>query len=199
MRGVLAAEDRAGLGHHLLDEQVPDPRADRHAAVLADDLGHGLRADEVVDDRLAGMLLEDPLGHDGGGGRAADGLARVVDEEDAIRVAVEREADVGAAVDDGALEVLQVLDLDRVGRVVREGPVELGEEDREVERQAVEHLGDDEPTHPVRRVGDDRERQQHVPVDEALHVPGELVEQVDGLHLAGRPRPGASRRRRPSP
>ena len=72
-----------------------------------------------------GMLLEDPLGHDRGGGRAADGLAEIVDEEHAIGVAVEREADVGAAVDDGALEVLQVLDLDRVGRVVREGAVEL--------------------------------------------------------------------------
>ncbi len=48
VRGVLAAEDRAGLGHDLLDERVADARAHRNAAVLADDLGHRVRADEVV-------------------------------------------------------------------------------------------------------------------------------------------------------
>ena len=35
VRGVLAAEDRVGPGHLGLDERVPDPGADRHAAVLA--------------------------------------------------------------------------------------------------------------------------------------------------------------------
>ena len=53
VRRVLAAEDRVGLGHHLLDERVADAGAHRLAAVLADHLGHGLRADQVVDDGAA--------------------------------------------------------------------------------------------------------------------------------------------------
>ena len=59
VRGVLAAEDGAGLGHHLLDERVTDARAHRRAAVLADDLRDRVRADEVVDDRLARVAVED--------------------------------------------------------------------------------------------------------------------------------------------
>ena len=100
VRRVLAAEDRAGLGHHLLDERVADRRADRRAAVLADDLGHRLRADQVVHDRLARVL--------GRGSPSATiavvveprhRLALVVDEEHAVGVAVEREADVGAELE----------------------------------------------------------------------------------------------------
>src|SRR5215510_4681258 len=49
-----------------------------------------------------------------------------------IGVAVEGQADVGLLLADGGLEVAQVLGLDRVGRVVRERAVELGEEDRQV-------------------------------------------------------------------
>ena len=68
------------------------------------------------------------------------GCALVVDEEHAVGVAVERETDVGAEVEHRALEVLQVLELDRIGGVVRERAVELAEEHRERERQAFEHL-----------------------------------------------------------
>ena len=67
-------------------------------------------------------------------------LAGVVDEEHAVGVAVEREADIGAEVEHRALEVLEVLELDRVGGVVRERAVELAEEHGERERQALEHL-----------------------------------------------------------
>ena len=64
----------------------------------------------------------------------------VVDEEHAVGVAVEREPDVGAEVEHRALEVLEVLGLDRIGGVVRERAVELAVEDRQRERQAFEHL-----------------------------------------------------------
>ena len=64
VRRVLAAEDGAGLGHDLLDEAVADPRAHRRAAVLADDLGHGLRADAVVEDRGAGLAWSRIAGGD---------------------------------------------------------------------------------------------------------------------------------------
>ena len=185
MRGVLAAEDRAGLGHHLLDERVADPRAHRHAAVLADHLGQRARADEVVHDRLAGMPVEDAGRDDRGRGGAAHRLPGVVDEEHAVGVAVEREPDVGAEVEHRALEVLEVLELDRVGGMVRERAVELAVQHGERERQPLEHLGHDEPAHAVGRVGDDGERPQHRRVDERPHVIAERLEQVEVLDLAG--------------
>jgi len=42
VRRVLAPENRTGTSHLGLDEGMADPGAHRHAAVLADDLGHGV-------------------------------------------------------------------------------------------------------------------------------------------------------------
>ena len=184
MRGVLAAEDRAGLGHHLLDERVADARAHGHAAVLADHFGHRVRDDEVVHDRLAGMPVEDAGRDDRGGGRPAHRLAGVVDEEHPVGVTVEGEPDVGAEIEHRALQVLEVLELDRVGGMVRERAVELAVEDGERERKALEHLRHDEPAHAVRGVGHDRERTQHRGVDEGSHVVAERLEEVEVLDLA---------------
>ena len=198
MRRVLAAEDGAGLGHHLLDEGMAHPGADRRPAHLAHDLGHDLRADEVVHDRLTGVPFEDPLGEDGGGDRAGQGLRLVVDEEDAVGVAVERQPDVGAGVEHGPLQVLEVLELDRVGGMVRERPVELGIEDRQVDRQVGEHGGDDGAAHAVGGVGDDTQRAQCVDVDEGvdvLDVLGEQVALLDPAPLGGAfEEPGLDRR-----
>ena len=55
VRRVLAAEDRAGLGHQLLDVGVPDARAHRRAATLGDQLRHRARGDQVVDHRRADL------------------------------------------------------------------------------------------------------------------------------------------------
>ena len=76
VRGVLAAEGGAGVGHHRLDEAVAHLGAHRRAAALAHDLGHRLRADAVVEDRGARVLVEDAGGDDRGGGRARDRLRR---------------------------------------------------------------------------------------------------------------------------
>ena len=51
--------------------------------------------------------------------------AALVDEEAAVGVAVEGQPDVGALVEHPRLQVDEVLRLDRVGLVVREGAVEL--------------------------------------------------------------------------
>ena len=76
VRRVLAAEHGAGLGHDLLDERVTDLRAHRHAAVLADDLGHGPRADQVVQDRAAGRAAQHGGGEDRRRRRAATARRR---------------------------------------------------------------------------------------------------------------------------
>ena len=88
-----------------LMNEWPDPRAHRRAAVLADDLGDGLRADQVVHDRLARVLGQDARGDDRGGGRARHRLGLVVDEEHPVGVAVEGEPDVGADLEHLGLEV----------------------------------------------------------------------------------------------
>ncbi|MCO5606194.1 hypothetical protein L7F22_060381 [Adiantum nelumboides] len=67
VRGVLAAEHRAGLGHRRLDERVAHPGAHRAPAVLGDDLRHRARGDQVVDDRDVGLAV--------GGARASSRAA----------------------------------------------------------------------------------------------------------------------------
>ena len=81
-----------------------------------------------------GCFAQHHVGDDRRGERAGDELALVVDEEHPVGVAVEGEADVGAGLEHPGLEVDQVLGLDGVGRVVREGAVELAVEDVELER-----------------------------------------------------------------
>ena len=65
------------------------------------------------------------LGHDRGHGRRGDRLAVLVHHEAAVGIPVEREADVGAVLPDGLLQVHQVGGLQRVGRVVGERAVQL--------------------------------------------------------------------------
>ena len=161
------------------------------AALLPHDLGHRLRADQVVQDRGAGLLVEDAGGDHRGGGRARDGLALLVDHEHPVGVAVEGEADVGAGLEDPGPQVGLVLDLDGVGRVVREAAVELAVEEVEVEGQLGEHRRHDEPAHAVGGVGDHLERHEHRRVDERADVLGEVVQQVDAgeqARLGGRRR-----------
>ena len=97
---MLAAEDGATLGHRRLDVAVAHARTDRVAAVLHEDLGDGARADEVVDDLGARMAAEHAAGHERGGGRPRHRLRVVVDQEDAIGVAVEGQSEVGLFLED---------------------------------------------------------------------------------------------------
>ena len=73
----------------------------------------------------------------------------LVDAEDAVGVTVEGEADVGTGLEHAGLEVPEVLDVDRVGLVVREGAVELGVHHLEVEGQLGEHGRHDMPPMPL--------------------------------------------------
>ena len=125
-------------------------------------------------------------------GQAGAGL---VDDEHPVGIAVERQADVEPAGHHPGAQVALVRRLQRVGRVVREGAVELGIHHLELEHaEPVEHGRDDEAAHAVGGVGDDPARAQGVDVDERHDVVDEVGEQV----LLGAP-PGALRRRRAAP
>ena len=198
MAGVLSPEHRPGLRHHLLDERVTDPRPYGDAAVLADHLRDRPRADEFVDDRGSGVPLQHRLGDERRDERAAHVLRLLVDEEHPVGVAVEREPDVRALLQHGSLEVALVLRVDRVRGMVREGPVELGEEVDELEGQPLEDRGHDESPHPVRRVRDDLERLHRGNVDErqdVLDVGVEHALPVDGPGRLARRAPGKLRER----
>ncbi len=112
------------------------------------------------------------------------GSRLLVDQEDPVGVAVEGQSDIGPVLDDGLLQVHQVLRLDRIGRMVGEGPVELGEEEDHVEGQAVEDLGDDQPSHPVGRVGHDPQRPEGGGVDERPDMAGVLGQVVPSFVTA---------------
>ena len=124
------------------------------------DLGHHVGADEVVEDGLARVLGQHGRGHQRRRQRARHGLRLLVDQEDAVGVPVEGEPDVGPVLEHGRLQRDQVLGLNRVGRVVREVAVELGEQDVDREGEPLEHDGHDQPAHAVGGVGHDLERAQ---------------------------------------
>ena len=106
-------------------------------------------------------------------------MTRLVDDEDAVGIAVERQPDVEPAGHDAGPQVALVRGLQRIGGMVRERAVELGEHDLELERvESLERGGHDEAAHAVGDVGDDAKRSERRRVDERHHVVDELFEQV---------------------
>ena len=118
---------------------------------------------------------------DGRRERPREGRRLLVDEEHAIGVAVEGESYVCAGFHDPTLQVDEVLGLDGVSRMIREVAIELAEEDLDLERQAAEHRWRNEHAHAVCGVGDDLERPKAGDVHERVHMPSELVQQVDAF------------------
>src|SRR5918992_6155 len=106
---------------------MPDAGPDRFAPVLLYYLRHRPGADEVVDDAFARLLLQDPLCDQRSGGRTRDDLRALIDQEHAVRVAVEGDADVAAHLLDHVLEVDEVLGLDRARGVVGKAADEVEE------------------------------------------------------------------------
>ena len=91
--------DRVLLAHAVLDERVPDAVDERHAAGALDRLRHRPARAHVVDDLAARLLLEHRLGEQRGDEVAGHELAGVVDEEAAVGVAVEGDAEVGSLLE----------------------------------------------------------------------------------------------------
>lgn len=125
-----------------------------------------------------------------GDGRGGDRLAALVDDEAAVGVAVEGEAEVGADLADLGLEVDQVLRVERVGLVVGEGAVQLEVHRDELDRQTVEHGRHGVAAHAVAGVDGDLERADRGEVDQAEQVvgvaaQGVLLAEGAGRHVAG--------------
>ena len=154
-----------------------------------DDLGDGPARAHVVDHLRARVLLEHRLGEERRGEVPGNELARVIDEEATIGVAVERDSEVGALGAGLLDDELAVLGEKRVRLVIRKGPVRLEEAADDVElRDALENGRQHDRGHAVCGVDDDLQRADGVDVDERQHLLHEAGPDVlfpDGTALLG--------------
>ena len=143
-----------------------------------------------MENRGAGITAQHGVGHHGRRDRTTDGLGLLVNQKDAVGVTVKGETNVGPNFQNTSLEVHEVLGLNGVGRVVREGAVQFGVHDLEVKGQTGEDLGGHEATHAVSRVGHDLERTQLGGVNKGVDVldPGRNQVQLVGLGQGARRR-----------
>src|SRR3954453_12553148 len=188
----LAAERGVLLAHAVLDERVPDAVHERHAAGALDRLGPGPARPDVVDQLRPCLLLEHALGEERRREVAGHELAGVVDEEAAVGVAVERNAEVGLLVERLRHDELAVLGQQRVRLVVREGAVWLEEAAHRLELgQLLEHGRQHRAGHAVRGVDHDLERLDRLRVDEREDALDVLLPDVVRLDRAPRTGPGS--------
>ena len=191
MSGDLAGEERVHLAHPVLDEGVSHAVHERLSARPADRVRHGPARPDVVDHRAPRLLLEHHLREERGHEVAGDELARVVDEEAAVRVAVERHAEVGTLLQRLRDDELAVLGQERVRLVVREASVRVEVAADGLDGQAVEDRREHRAGHAVRGVDDDAQRSDRVHVDKgenAFDESGVDVCLLHGAALGGRRR-----------
>ena len=162
------------LGQTSSPRTVPRAVADRPACA------------HVVDDRRAGNLLEHRLGEKRGDEVARDELAGVVDEEAAVGVAVEGDAEVGLLLQDFGHDELAVLGQKRVRLVVGEAAVGLEETGHRLDRQALEDRREHRSGHPVGGVDHDAQRPHGRGVDEGQHLVDEAWVDIALLNPPGR-------------
>ena len=177
---MLATEHTVLLGHDGLDEGVTNAGLHGAAAQLLNELGHSLRGDQVVDDDGLFVALSLgtgnlALGHQSGHGRGGHCVTLLVNHEATVGVAVEGETDVCAVLHDSLLQVDQVGRLQRVGRVVREGAVQLEVQGNDFQGQArqdgvAQNGGGGHAAHAVTGVHHDLQRADGGEVHELAQV-----------------------------
>src|SRR5215212_4967815 len=155
------------LSHLGLDDGVAGLGPYRLAALALDELGEGFGADGAVEYSRTRLLLEHVLRYEGGRKVARDGRSLLVDDEAAVRVAVEGDPEVGPLRDDALLELFDVLGLDRVRHVVGEGAVELEVHRHVFEREVLEDGWDHLAGHAIAGVDHDLQRPQALRVYKA--------------------------------
>src|SRR5690606_27122169 len=127
----------------------------------------GVAGADVVDDLLAGRLDQRGLGEQGGDEVARDELAVAVDEEAAVGVAVPRDPDVGAGLDDLRDDVGAVLLDQWIGLVVREAAVDLEAPPRSPAGKMIEELRRNQAVHADAGIEHNNERLDDRRVEEA--------------------------------
>src|SRR5829696_7289244 len=126
VRRVLATENRVMLSHRGLDEGVTNPSDHNLAAGGLHDLPYRPGRDLVADDGRAWHAPQFGTGDHRGDSRGAHHFALLVEYEASISVAVEHQREVRAALLNSAGGIDQVIRLERVGWMIREGPVGIG-------------------------------------------------------------------------
>jgi hypothetical protein len=121
----LAAEEDAVLAHLALEMRVTGLPHDGHAAVLADLVRQHLRGLDVEDDLGARMPPQQITREQDEDQVRLVPAAALVDHADAIGVAVPRQPEVGARLEDLLLQVDHVVGIFRIGQVIREAPVRV--------------------------------------------------------------------------
>ncbi len=184
----LAAVDRVRLAHALLHERVAGLALHGPAAGRAHDLLRVPDDARVVHDRRAAVLFEERRREQADDVVAVDEAPLLVEEEAAVEVAVEGDADVGAREAHVARRHLAVLLEHRVRHAVREVAVGLVVDLREAERQQLLEQVDADRRAAVAAIADDRQRLQLGRVDVGQHVvaPGRLDVELDDRALLGR-------------
>ena len=144
-----------------------------------DGVRDGAGGADVVEDVGAGDLLEHRGGEQRGEEVAGDEFAGAVDEEAAVGVAVPRDPEVRAGLQDLADDEFAVLGQQRVGFVVGElavgDPVGL----HEFQRQLREDRADHRPGHPVAAVQHDLQRLDHGRIDDLQRLALEVGVDLD--------------------
>ena len=143
-----------------------------------DDVGDRARGAQVVEDRLAGVLGQHRLGDERRDEVARDELARVVDEEAAIGVAVPGDAEVGADALHLADDELAVLLQQRVRLIVRERAVRVEVAALGAQREAIEDRLHHRARHAVGAVQHDLQRRDRRGVDDREAALGEALQHV---------------------
>ena len=166
MAGDLAPESRLLVPHPLLDEGMADAVHEGGSARRLHAVAHGARGAHVVDDAGPGLVAHDGLAEQRGHEVAGHELPGVVDEEAAVRVAVPGDAEVGLLRDDPLHDLAAVRLLERIGRMVGEGPVQLEVHLHELEGQPLEDGAGADGAHPVARVEDHLHARDAAGIDE---------------------------------
>ena len=125
----LTGDRRMRLLHLVLDEGMSGLPHDRLATGAFNGIGERLRRLHVEDDRLArASPREDVTGIDNENSITPHDLTRLIDDADAIRVAIEGDADLRAVFFHGSNEILEILRYRGIRMMIREGPVALAKQ-----------------------------------------------------------------------
>lgn len=132
-----------------------------------------------MDDRaLAAVAREFACGDQGRDRGRGDRFAPFVDDEAAVGVSVEGEAEVGALFADALLEIHEVRRVQGVGLVVGEGAVQLEVHGDEGQGQTLEDRGNGVAAHAVARVDHDLQGADGGQVDEGAKVRRVILQRV---------------------